>query len=122
MPIPTLIQAGKLRHRIKIVQPTLTQDSTGGTDVRENTVVWECWASIEALSGRESLVAQALMTSVTHQITIRYAPGIRITARMRVLFGSRLFFIESALNPDERNKMLILKCTEHAESSLTQTV
>jgi head-tail adaptor len=45
-------------------------------------------------------------------------PATGITSAMEVLFQGRLFEIKNCLNPDERNKMLCLMCTEIADSKL----
>jgi head-tail adaptor len=45
-------------------------------------------------------------------VTMRYLAGI--TAQMRVLYGSRTFQIISVLNVDQRNRVLVLYCEEHA--------
>ena len=45
-------------------------------------------------------------------------PATAITSAMEVLFQGRLFQIKNVLNPDERNKMLCLLCTEIADSKL----
>jgi hypothetical protein len=37
---------------------------------------------------------------------------------MEVLFQGRLFEVKNVLNPDEKNKMLCLMCTEIADSKL----
>lgn len=68
---PTLA-AGKLRHRIQIVVPSSTQDSTGGFSLSANTLFATVWASVEALSGVEQNAADQQVTTVTHQIVIRY--------------------------------------------------
>jgi SPP1 family predicted phage head-tail adaptor len=110
---PSLL-AGRMRHRIKILQPTLQQDTTGGTQVNQNVVVASTWASIEALTGQEKFAAHEFITEVSHKIVIRWRRGV--TSRMRVLVSSndhkRLFLIENVLNADERNKSLALYCIE----------
>lgn len=64
--------AGRLRHRISLVTTSPVQDSTGGTDLNE-TLLWATvWASVEALQGDETFVAQEQTSKVTHQIVIRY--------------------------------------------------
>jgi len=45
-------------------------------------------------------------------------PATAITSAMQVLFQGRLFEIKNCLNPDEKNKMLCLMCTEIADSKL----
>src|SRR5208337_86638 len=66
------LRAGKLRHRIDIVIPSPVQDSTGGFDLSVDIVYANVWASIEALSGRETLVLESQTSMVSHQVIIRY--------------------------------------------------
>lgn len=63
---------GRLRHKIDIVLPTKVQDSTGGTNISNNVVYANVWASIEALSGTEKFAAHEFISQVTHQVVIRY--------------------------------------------------
>jgi SPP1 family predicted phage head-tail adaptor len=111
----TRIAAGRLRHRILIVQPTLAQDASGGTQEDQANTFATVWASIEALSGRELYAAQQKVSQVTHKITIRWWPGVK--ANMNVQFEDREFQIESVENPDEQKKMLVLLCMERDSSA-----
>jgi SPP1 family predicted phage head-tail adaptor len=111
----TMLQAGKLRHRIQIVEPTLARDSSGGWDVNAATPVVNAWASVEALAGRELYAAQQKVSQVTHKVTIRYRDGIK--SKQNVWFHDRMFEIQAVENPDERTKMLVLLCLERADSS-----
>jgi len=116
MPSSTRIEAGKLRHRIVIVKPTLAQDTAGGWSEDAENQVATVWASIEALTGRELYAAQQQVSEVTHKITMRYWPGI--TANMNVWFQQRQFRILAApLDPDERKKLLVMLCLERNNSA-----
>jgi len=114
----TRIRAGELRHRIQLVKPTLLQDASGGFEEDQANVVATVYAKIEALSGRELYAAQQKVSEVSHQITIRYMPGIDATLNIR--FGGREFQIQYVENPDERTKMLILLCIERDSSAREQ--
>jgi head-tail adaptor len=69
------LQSGKLRHRIDIVKISPVQDSTGGWNPSVDTVYANVWASVEAMSGRETIVADSQTSVVSHQIVIRYIAG-----------------------------------------------
>lgn len=103
------MRAGQLRHTISIQEQTDTADGMGGF-----TTAWadsyKCKAAIWPLSARESLDAMKLELVVTHKIRIRYRSGI--TAKNRILFGSRTFNIVSIINNDERNISLDIMATE----------
>jgi SPP1 family predicted phage head-tail adaptor len=109
-----VLMPGRMRHFIKILVPTLQQDTTGGTQVTQDAVVAKTWASIEALTATEKFAAHEFISEVSHKIVIRWRRGI--TAKMRILMSSnqrkRLFLVEGILNPDERNKSLTLMCIE----------
>jgi head-tail adaptor len=66
------LQAGKLRHRIDIVKVSNVQDSTGGFNLSVDVIYANVWASVEALSGRETLVLESQASMVSHQVLIRY--------------------------------------------------
>lgn len=108
---------GRLRHRIKIVQPTLAQDSTGGVDVRDDAVVGEAWATVEALSASDKFAAHEFVAQVSHKVIMRWRPGI--TSKMRIVWRGKLLLVEGVLDPDGRRKMLILMCIELFDNSNT---
>jgi len=66
------LRAGKLRHRIDLVKVSSVQDSTGGFNLSADVVYANVWASVEALSGMETLVMESQASLVTHQVIIRY--------------------------------------------------
>jgi len=66
------LKSGKLRHRIDIVKVSSIQDSTGGWNASVDIIYANVWASVEALSGRETLVMESQVSMVSHQIIIRY--------------------------------------------------
>ncbi|HUV67478.1 MAG TPA: phage head closure protein [Sedimentisphaerales bacterium] len=109
------MRCGTLRHRVAIEYELEAPDTFGSPDrtwVNLDTVS----AEIEPLHGRELLEAQQVFAGVNYQIRIRYLAGVNETCR--VTFGSgaskRYFDINAALNPAERNRELILLCTEKA--------
>ncbi len=103
------MKSGKLRNRVILQSKTVTRNDYG-----EETIVWTekdtLWASIEPLTAREYFQSQQVQSQVTHKITIRYYLGLRTDYRM--LWGSRIFNIISMINPEERNREMILLCTE----------
>lgn len=81
---------GSLRHKVTIQQPTDSKSARGGV-----TQTWAtyhtAYAAIEPLSGGEGQAGRMESGTITHRIRIRYKDGI--TAKMRVVFGSRTFDI-----------------------------
>jgi len=103
------MQSGQLRKRLTIQQRSTAQDSYG-----QPLTAWAdvatVWGAVEPLNGRELLAAEAVQSEITHQVVMRYRPGI--TAKMRVLYGSRVFDIQNVLDENERHRMLTLLCLE----------
>lgn len=64
--------AGRLRHKIDIVQVSAAQDSTGGQNLSNCVVYANVWATIEALTGTEKFAAHEFISQVTHQVVIRW--------------------------------------------------
>lgn len=100
---------GELRHRITIQQPTEIKDQykrpvTGWADFAM------VWAAVEPLRGREYLLAQNTNTELTVRVRIRYLKGV--TPGMRVLYGGRVFDIQSVIDVDERHREMHLMCAE----------
>lgn len=66
------LQAAKLRHRIDLVTVNPAQDSTGGFDLSQDLVYANVWASVEPLTGSETLSAGSQMSVSSFQVVIRY--------------------------------------------------
>jgi SPP1 family predicted phage head-tail adaptor len=101
--------AGKLRHSITIQSKSVSRDEYGEEEITWGTY-HTCWAAISPLLGREFLEAQQMQARVTHRVTIRYKAGV--LPEMRVLFGSRVFAIESVLTVNEIHYEMVLMCRE----------
>jgi len=112
------LQAGKLRHRIELVQPYGPAQSTfGDLSLANYSPVLTTWASIEAIQGKDVLAANQFGDDITHKITMRYRGldqivPVAVLTKMQVWFKGRQFQIQYVLNPDERTKTLILMAIE----------
>jgi len=91
------MRAGKLRHKVTIQAPGLTQDPVTGEMLPGWTDLASVWASIEPLSARDFIAAQANQSEITARIVIRYREGILPT--MRILHRGKVYAIQGAL-PD----------------------
>ncbi len=104
-----MMRAGPLRCRITVEAPVETQGSDGST-----VTTWEtfaaAWATVEPLIGREYFAQQREQATISHKIRMRYQP--EITHKMRIAWGTRIFEIESVLNVGERNREIVLMCSE----------
>jgi len=110
-----MIQAGKLRQRVTIQSPATGQDDMGAPTLEPWVLVAEVWAGIEPLSGSELEQARRVVADVTHRVTLRYRDGLNansVVFRWRLLLGTRVFQIESVINPGENLESLDLLCRE----------
>lgn len=100
---------GALRHRVTLEQVTQTPDGGGGS-TETWTAVASLWASIDPISGSESLIAERVAGAITHTIHIRHRSGV--TPAMRFRLGTRIFEITAVIDPDERRRHLKCLCHE----------
>lgn len=100
---------GRMRHKVKLQSATATRDAGGG--VSESwTTAKELWADIRPVSGAEKYRQGKVQETLTHEITIRHRTGI--DTNYRIQYESRNFNIKSIRNIDERDRFLVLLCTE----------
>lgn len=103
------ITAGQLRHRIELQEETKVSDGAGGW-VDTWATYATVWAKIKPLSGTEGIFGMQLQDTITHDILIRYRPGV--VPAHRVKYGDRLFNIRQAINLEERNRWIDLRAEE----------
>ena len=103
------MNAGALRHRCWIQEPTFEPDGYGGTTPSWGTVT-VCWGALEPLKGREWIESGLENSEITAKFRMRYFAGIDPT--MQLYFGSRTFEIISVIDPEERHKELNLMLKE----------
>lgn len=73
------------------------------------------FAAINPLKGRELIAAQAEQSEVSHKITVRYRSQLANpleVAKMRAVFGERVFNISAAINRNESGRWVDLMCSE----------
>jgi len=108
------MRAGNLNSRIEIQDwQSVGQNAKAETEKAWITV-WQPWAEITDLNGRETYSGQQLRSDITHQVRIRYRQGI--TPAHRVKFGDRVLTIQSVTDPDNSGEMLLLSCIEVASN------
>lgn len=106
------MKAGILRHRIDIEEFIGTLDDEGAwvedwfsiLDSEESLLP----AEIVALSGREFIAAQAVQSTVTTRITIRWRTGIK--PAQRVVHGDDVYDIKAVLPDATLRTHLTLMC------------
>lgn len=111
------MQAGRLRNLITIQQRTLTQDSLGGSVETWSTLAASVPADVRMVGQGERYVASAdqEVALVTHRVRLRYRSDV--TPLNRIIYGSRVLDIESAVDPDGRRRTLVLTCSERVGES-----
>lgn len=93
------MQAGKLRQRITFQQPGLVQDMETGEMLPGWVPVWEkVPASVESLSARDLIAAQAGQSEASGRMVIRYRSGVLPT--MRIIHRGDVYNIQGQPMPD----------------------
>ena len=105
------VMAGKLRHRVELHYPVKVVNDFGEEEWGY-ALMARVWARVSPLSGSERLEAMELEAKVDHEVEIRYREGV--TAQSRVVFGDRVFGVQAVINPDHRDRRLLLMCEEVA--------
>jgi SPP1 family predicted phage head-tail adaptor len=103
--------SGDLRSRISFQQATLTDDGAGGRS-RAWVTIGSAWAGIEPWKGNENITADQLRAAATFRVVTRYRTDIAITAKLRILYGSRVFEILSIADPGDKHDFYDLVCSE----------
>jgi SPP1 family predicted phage head-tail adaptor len=104
------VKVGRLRHRIQFDELVIDLDSDGA-----QSEVWYPFggmvsAEITAVSGRDLIAAQAVNSSVSTRIKVRYRPGFK--ANMRGTHRDTVYNIEAVIpDPDSGRRYLTLLCS-----------
>jgi SPP1 family predicted phage head-tail adaptor len=112
------MKAGALNHLITLQSRSTSQDASGGQLLTWSDVT-TVWANVNPLSGRELLAAQAVQSSVSHRITIRYQTQFadpKVMAKMRATMVkdgvTRIFNIHAARDENEARHKIIMDAEE----------
>lgn len=93
------MRAGKLRHRITFQVPGLVQDPVTGEMLTGWVPVWEkVPASVNPLSARDLIAAQAGQSEASGRMVIRYRAGVLPT--MRIIHRGDVYNIQGQPMPD----------------------
>lgn len=106
------MRAGDLKQKVRIEYPTDARDSGGGF-TRTWAVLDTLPAAITSESAGEPVSADALSSTATHLVRVRYRTGI--TASMRAVHAGRYFRILSVVDPDQGKRELHLACVEKVD-------
>lgn len=103
------MNAGKLNKRITIQQYESTQNEFG-EQVKTWSNIKTAWASIQPLQGREWFNAKQMQSEIEVRMRLRYTTAI--TPKMRIVYNSLNYNIESIINVGEANRELELMCSK----------
>jgi SPP1 family predicted phage head-tail adaptor len=98
-----------LRDRVTLEELARASDEGGGF-VETWEKVAELAADIRPADGSETVEADRLAASLTHQIALRYRPSVQPAMRFRKT--GRVFHILSVIDVDERRRWLKFLCEE----------
>ncbi|TLP41041.1 phage head closure protein [Arcobacter arenosus] len=101
--------ARNLRHRIAFQEQSSTTNAFNEKIDSWNDV-FETWASIQTISGKEQYLSNQNYSTLSHKIRVRYS--VLIDSKQRILFNNRVFKILSVLNIFEKNQELEILCEE----------
>lgn len=93
-----MLDAGKLRHRLTILEPDREQDSDTGEFDTVWTEVCTVWGAWEPYSTKDMLAAASVQNQTSVRAIIRYRSDV--TAEMRVSFRNKTYEIVGPPLPD----------------------
>ena len=101
------MKAGQLDQRVTVERFTSTEDELG-QPIEAWAPLFTCWATVEPLTGREFIAAQAAQSEVTARIRMRFRPWM--TAEDRVIHNGTTYNIVSLVDVRSENRELVLMC------------
>lgn len=110
-----MLAAGKLRHRVTIRKLISAKDSRGQRNPTYADRGCTVWANVRQVSGREAENALAVHAETTWLIEMRYLPNVEPTDRVTYTTGggSRTFEVLAAIDPEQRQRRLVIHAKEH---------
>lgn len=102
---------GELNRRLVLQAPVETADGAGGV-VRSYPSTMTLWASVEPVSARNAVVADAPGATVTHRIVIRRRAAV--TTRHRFVEGTTVYRIVT-LRDDATRRFLVIGAEERTD-------
>lgn len=99
----SLAPIGALRRRMRLEQQNRIGDGIGGAFTTWQ-LVDTLWVGLVPLSGNELVHAAAVRANVSHEIWLRYRPGV--TPDMRFVQGLRRYDILMVIDHGDRRRRL----------------
>ena len=96
---------GRLRYFVAVEEDQSTSKRSSGERIENWVRIYDAYAEIEPIVGREFFNAVQVQANVTHRITLRVRGDKKLTHDMRIRFGSRIFYFGTPpRNIDERGE------------------
>ncbi|MFG0827369.1 phage head closure protein [Pseudomonas sp. CJQ_7] len=96
------MKAGTLRHPIEIQHFSAVRDpGTGDSGEPDWQAFANTWASVEPLSAKDLIAAQAAQSEATARVVIRYRPDVLST--MRIIHRGQIYSIEGPPLEDDKS-------------------
>ena len=101
------MKAGQLDQRVTVERYTSTEDELG-QPIEAWAPLFDCWAAVEPLNGREFFAASTTLSETTTRIRIRYRPDLTVIDRIN--HNGTLYDIQAIINPKSGDRELVLMC------------
>lgn len=108
------LDAGELGHRIDLLRPERSQDSSGDPVTTWATAARNVAAKVRPIGGREYQQARQTVAATTYEITIRWRTDIESDWRVRWM--GRLLDIEAIPPTEGRRDALRVMCVDNREA------
>lgn len=104
--------AGRRDQRVTVQEATRTANSAGQLEDTWSTYCTR-WVGVEAIAGDETTHAKRRRAEVTHVLEFPFDALTRaMTAKMRVLWGSRVLHLTRVYDPDGGRRLVEAEATE----------
>ena len=104
------MRARAYRHTVDVQTITESTANAYGETTKTWATVETVQAAITPLSGNELLIAKQASERVTHRVEMHYTSTV--VPRARLKYGDRVLNVESVLNTEERDRQLVVMCSE----------
>lgn len=104
--------AGSRRQFITIQQNTTAADSSYGGATPDWSQFAQAYASIKQLSGRELFNAQQVVALATHEVNLRYVPGVVPEMQILIEGIATPLQILDVNDVEFRHRELVLLCVQ----------
>lgn len=101
------MKAGRLRHRVSIINARTTARSAEGAPIITFSTVIETWADVEPLSGSEMFRQNYRYSEADTKFTIRYST-FDIAPKMDLVFNGSTYNILSVVDSSNAHRELVL--------------